>query len=57
MDENIQEVINNLESLQCDILLWKRREKSKKRRRMLADYDVYLDGIIERLYDYGYAED
>lgn len=56
MYEEIQEAINRLESLQFDILMWKKREKSKKRKQMLADYDEWLDDVIEILYDYGLAE-
>lgn len=56
MYEEIQEAINRLESLQFDILMWKKREKSKKRKQMLADYDEWLDDVIEILYDYGLSD-
>lgn len=56
MYEEIQEAINRLESLQFDILMWKKREKSKKRKQMLADYDEWLDDVIEILYDFSLAE-
>lgn len=56
MEQEIQEVINRLESLQFDILVWKKKEKSKKRQQMLADYDHFLDDTIEILYEYGLAD-
>lgn len=56
MYEEIQEVISRLESLQFDIMTWKKKEKSKKRQKMLADYDHWLDDTIEILYEYGLAD-
>jgi len=48
--EELQEIINDLESLQFDILFWKRKEKSKARQKMLADYDNFIEGIIDKIY-------
>ena len=50
MPEELMEIINNLESLQYDILFWKRREEDKSKKQMLADYDNWIEGIIDKVY-------
>lgn len=56
MEHEIQEVIDRLESLQFDILVWQKKEKSRKRKKMLSDYDSFIDDTIEILYEYGLAD-
>ena len=46
MEERLQEIVNDLESLQYDILFWERKEKNKKKRKMLSDYDKWIEKII-----------
>lgn len=42
-------LVNKLESLQFDILLWKRREQSDYAKEKLSRYDEFLEDIIDSL--------
>lgn len=46
-----QRIIDKLESLQYDILFWKREEKSEKNINRLADYDSCIDELIDMVSD------
>ena len=56
MLERLQEIVNDLESLQYDILFWERKEKDKKKRKMLSDYDKWIEKIIDQVYDLDKAQ-
>ena len=47
MNEEYIEIINRLESLQYDILFWKRKEQDQEKIKRLEKYDSVIDGIIE----------
>lgn len=53
MPEDIQNVIDKLESLQFDILCRMKRGCDAGSRAALEDYDRCLDDAIEELYDFG----
>jgi hypothetical protein len=50
MENQMQDIINDLESLQFDILFQKRKEKSKVKQQIFADYDNFIDRIIDKIY-------
>lgn len=52
MPDQLQEVVNRLESLQYDILFWKRREDDREKITKLKDYDHCIDEIIDMIYDF-----
>lgn len=49
--DSIQDIVNRLESLQYDILFWKREEKDQKKIDKLADYDRWIEDTIDMIYD------
>ena len=51
MDKDLQEIINDLESLQFDILFQKRREKNRAKQKLLADQANFIDRIIDKVYE------
>lgn len=52
MPDQLQEVVNRLESLQYDILFWKRREDDRDKVTKLENYDHYIDDIIDMIYEF-----
>lgn len=50
MENQMQDIINDLESLQFDILFQKRKEKSRAKQQIFADYDNFIDRIIDKIY-------
>ncbi len=54
---DIQEIIDDLESMQYDILFWKRKEKDENVKIKLSIYDKKLDSIIEKLQTLDYLPD
>ncbi len=55
--DKIQQIMDQLESLQYDILFWKRREEDPKKQKKLADYDNCIDEIIDKLYNMSLGEE
>lgn len=51
MDSELQEAIDKLESLQMDMLFWKRRTKSRKTKSRISMYDAIIESVIDSLYD------
>jgi hypothetical protein len=51
MPDQLQEVVNRLESLQYDILFWKRKEDDIEKVEKLGDYDQYIEDIIDMIFD------
>lgn len=49
MNEQLQEIINDLESLQFDILFWKHKEQDSDKQKMLSDYDNWIDRVIDKV--------
>lgn len=47
MREEFQQIVDKLESLQYDILFWERKENDRDKAEKLADYDRYIDEIID----------
>lgn len=50
MENQMQDIINDLESLQFDILFQKRREKNRAKQKLLADQANFIDRIIDKIY-------
>ena len=50
MPEEFLEIISDLESLQYDILFWKRKEEDETKKQMLADYDDWIERVIDKVY-------
>lgn len=55
--DGMQQIMDQLESLQYDILFWKRREEDPEKQKKLADYDNCIDEIIDKLYNLGLGEE
>ena len=51
MGEQLHDIINSLESLQYDILFWKRKEEDAAKRKKLADYDDHIEEIIDKIFE------
>lgn len=50
MENQMQDIINDLESLQFDILFQKRKEKNRAKQKLLADQANFIDRIIDKIY-------
>lgn len=55
--DKMQQIMDQLESLQYDILFWKRKEEDPEKQKKLADYDNCIDEIIDKLYNLGLGEE
>ena len=50
MENQMQDIINDLESLQFDILFQKRKEKNRAKQKLMADQANFIDRIIDKIY-------
>ena len=50
MPEEYLEIISDLESLQYDILFLKRKEEDETKTQKFADYDDWIERIIDKVY-------
>lgn len=49
MREDIQKIVDKLESMQYDILFWERKEENKEIAEKLADYDTCIEELIDMI--------